>query len=105
MPELQRLYPELNRAGVDLVGVSVDLDTLENVPAVLASRKVTYPVYTTSEAGLDQLYPTGEATVPLTLLLDGEGRVLEVHSGWSVCASPASQATSSIAHIPCSRVG
>ena len=83
MPELQRLASRLEQAGVDLVGVSVDVDTVDQVPNVLADRKITYPVYTTREAGLDELYPSGEAVVPLTLLLDDGGRVLELHSGWN----------------------
>jgi hypothetical protein len=44
---------------------------------------VTYPIYTTDEATLDRLYPTGEATVPLTLLVDEQGRIMEILSGWS----------------------
>jgi len=83
MPELQRLYPRLERAGVDLVGISVDLDTAANVPAYVASRGVTYPIYTTDESTLELLYPSGEATVPLTVLVDEEGRILEILSGWS----------------------
>jgi peroxiredoxin len=83
IPQLQRLYPELSSAGIDLLGVSVDLDTADNVPGYIAERGVTYPIYTTDEAALETLYPRGQATVPLTLLLDGDGRVLEIHSGWN----------------------
>ena len=83
MPELQRLYPDLEEVGIDLVGVSIDFETVDNVPAFLQSNQITYPVYTTNEATLEALYPRGEATVPLTVLLDDKGRVLEVHSGWS----------------------
>ena len=57
--------------------------TVENVPAYIGERGVTYPIYVTDEEALDTLYPRGEASVPLTLLLDREGRVVEVHSGWS----------------------
>jgi peroxiredoxin len=89
IPELQRLYPELERAGIDLVGVSVDLDTVEHVPGYIAERNVTYPIYTTDEAALETLYPRGEATVPLTLLLDGAGRILEIHSGWNDASEKA----------------
>ena len=32
---------------------------------------------------MQTLYPRGEATVPLTVLLDDDGRVLRVYSGWS----------------------
>lgn len=83
MPELQRLYPRLARAGVDLLGVSVDLDTAANVPGYAAARGVTYPIYTTDESTLELLFPTGEATVPLTVLVDEEGRITEILSGWS----------------------
>ncbi len=83
MPELERLRARLAEAGIDLVGVSVDLDTVENVPAYVRERNITYPIYTTEEAALEALYPRGEATVPLTLLLDGDGRILEIHSGWN----------------------
>jgi peroxiredoxin len=83
MPELQKLYPELDGAGIDLLGVSVDLDTVDNVPEYIRQRRITYPIYTTDEAALETLYPRGEATVPLTLLLDGEGTIVEIHSGWS----------------------
>jgi peroxiredoxin len=83
MPELQRRYGALARAGVDLLGISVDLETVENVPAYVAKRGVTYPIYTTEESTLDLLYPAGEATVPLTLLLDDRGTLLEIYPGWS----------------------
>jgi thiol-disulfide isomerase/thioredoxin len=83
MPELEKLAPELTRAGIDLVGVSVDLDTVGKVGDYVASRGITYPIYTTDEAAMEALYPRGEATVPLTVLLDDAGRVLHVYSGWS----------------------
>jgi peroxiredoxin len=83
MPELQKLYPRLEQAGIDLVGVSVDLDTAGNVPQYIEERGITYPIYTTDEAALEALYPRGEATVPLTVLLDDTGRILQIHSGWS----------------------
>lgn len=83
MPELQRIYSDLDQAGIDLVGVSVDFDTADNVGPYVREMKITYPIYTTDEAAMETLYPRGEATVPLTLLLDGQGRILEIHSGWS----------------------
>lgn len=83
IPELQKLYARLTGAGVDLVGLSVDLDTVEHVPDYIRSRGVTYPIYTTDEAALETLYPRGEAVVPLTILLDDSGKVLRIYSGWS----------------------
>jgi len=83
MPELQALFPSLTAAGVDLVGVSVDLDTAGAVPGMVSKREVTYPILITDEAGMETLYPTGQATVPVSILLDPQGRVLEIFPGWS----------------------
>jgi len=84
IPELQALRPKLARAGIDLVGLSVDSpESLEFVPQYLADRSVSYPVFTTDEAGLERLFPDGEVTVPITLLLDDSGTLLRVFSGWS----------------------
>ena len=83
MPELQRLYPLLEQAGIDLVGISVDVETLANVPDYVRGR-ISYPIFTTDESALQTLYPRGQSVVPLTILLDETGRIVEVHSGWSV---------------------
>jgi len=84
IPELQALKGKLARAGIDLVGLSVDSpESLEFVPQYLADRSVSYPVFTTDEAGLERLFPDGEVTVPITLLLDDSGKLLRVFSGWS----------------------
>jgi len=83
MPELQKLYPSFTRAGIDLIGISVDLDTVDAVPEFLRARGIDYPVYTTDAAALERLFPRGEATVPLTVLLDAQGRILQILTGWS----------------------
>jgi peroxiredoxin len=83
MPELQRLYPELRRAGVDLVGISVDLETVDQVAGYVQGANVAYPIYTTETSVMESLFPRGEVVVPVTVLLDAEGRVSEVYSGWS----------------------
>ena len=89
MPQLQKLYPDLDGAGIDLVGVSVDFDTADNVGPYIKERQITYPIYITDEAAMETLYPRGDATVPLTLLLDDRGHVLEIHSGWSRASEQA----------------
>jgi thiol-disulfide isomerase/thioredoxin len=89
IPELERLRPSLERHGTDLLGVSLDLDTADAVPAYLVNRGVSYPVVLTDEAALDTLYPTGEATVPISILLDPSGAILEVYPGWSATTEAA----------------
>ena len=84
IPELQRLSGQLRQQGVDLVGVSVDSpETVDQVAAYVAARDMTYPVFTLGVEGLDLLYPQGELTVPMTVLLDDRGQVLRVFRGWS----------------------
>ncbi len=82
MPELQRLHPSLRASGVGLLGISLDSD-LSAVPGYLRARGITYPIYVAEPSGIEKLYVRGRVVVPLSVLLDGEGRVLEVLSGWS----------------------
>ena len=84
IPELQALQGKLAAAGVTLAGVSVDApETVGMVEGYLADRNVSYPTFTTDERGLEALYPSGEVTVSVTVLLDADGTVVEVFSGWS----------------------
>ena len=59
------------------------MDTAAAVAGMIAKRKVTYPIFITDEAGMDRLYPTGQATVPVSILLDEDGTVLDIFPGWS----------------------
>jgi peroxiredoxin len=83
MPELEALYPRLRESGVDLLGVSVDTETADQVPGYLAKRRITYPVAVADPGSVSEVFPRGEILVPMSFLLDGQGRVLEVFSGWS----------------------
>jgi len=82
MPELEALRPRLAERGVDLVGVSVDTETDAPVAAYAAAR-VTYPIYRLDPAEMGRLYRTDEVTVPLSFLLEPDGRVAELVPGWS----------------------
>lgn len=83
MPELQALYPELEQAGIELFGVSIDTETVDQVPGYLEQRGIRYPVYTTEEASIRRIFTRGEVMIPMSFLLDDRGRVLEVFIGWS----------------------
>jgi thiol-disulfide isomerase/thioredoxin len=83
MPELQELNPALEAAGIDLIGISLDVDTADMVPAFLDSLAITYPVYTTADPRVPELYSGGEVFIPLSVLVDDRGRVLQVIGGWS----------------------
>ena len=82
MPELEAMRPRLAERGIDLVGVSVDTEADAPV-ADYARTRVRYPVYRLDPADLGRLYTTDEITVPLSFLVEGDGRVGELIPGWS----------------------
>ncbi len=82
MPELEAMRSRLAERGIDLVGVNVDTETDAPV-AEYARARVTYPVYRIDPADLGRLFTTDEVTVPLSLLLEEDGRLAELVPGWS----------------------
>lgn len=83
IPELARLAEPLSQAGVDLVGVSLDFGQTERVQFYLEERSISYENFLLNESDVAQLFASEQVTVPLTLLLDERGRVLQAFSGWS----------------------
>ncbi len=83
MPELDRLYPQLKASGVELIGLSIDTEGIGVVRDYVRKRPVRYPIVNLTEAGIAQIFNTDEVAVPLTVLLDEQGRVLKVFGGWS----------------------
>jgi thiol-disulfide isomerase/thioredoxin len=84
MPELQRLAPALKARGVDLVGLNVDAEgTAQLVRSYLRDVSVTYANVIGGVAAIERLYATDEQSVPLSILVDDKGTVLEVIPGWS----------------------
>lgn len=82
MPELEAMRASLSARGVDLVGVSVDSEPDAPVGA-FAGERVSYPVYRIDPAAMGELFASDEVTVPLTLLVDADGRLAELIPGWS----------------------
>jgi peroxiredoxin len=83
MPELQALWPRFREAGIDLLGVSIDIETVDQVPDFVADRGIGYPIYTTEEASIPRIFSREEVLIPISFLLDDRGRVVEVFSGWT----------------------
>lgn len=84
MPQLQKLYPQLLAAGVNLIGISVDVGTARSrVPSMLNKIGVSYPSYTTDESGLELLFSGDQLFVPITFILDQDFRIVEILSGWN----------------------
>lgn len=82
MPELEAMRERLAERGVDLVGVSVDTEADAPV-AEYAKARVSYPIYRLDPAEMGKLYTSDEVTVPLSFLIEPDGRVAELIPGWS----------------------
>ena len=72
MPELERAYPALQAAGIDLIGLSVDTAP-EGVPGYLEAKGITYPNFVVAEDDFSKIFKGDALTVPLTVLLDEAG--------------------------------
>ena len=83
MPELQKLASRLQTGGTDLVGISVDTDTTADIRGFLSKAGVTYPVFNGGTRALESLFLSDEVTVPLSIVLDENGKVTDLVSGWS----------------------
>ena len=79
LPELQQLYNELASEGVVVLAINVD-SPRQLVAPFVRRMQLTLPVFflePEAEAGL------GLRSLPTTVLLDGEGRVVNVWGGYS----------------------
>lgn len=83
MPELERLAPQLRAQGIDLIGLSIDTEGINVVKEFLSRRKITYPIINVGDQGIAQIFAGDDATVPISVLLDEQGRLLQVIGGWS----------------------
>ena len=84
MPELEKLYPELQAAGVDLLGISLDTGQARaRVQRFLDRAGITYPNFTTHQSSLEQLFTGDQVFVPVSFVIDAQGRIDNLFSGWS----------------------
>ncbi len=83
MPKLQEFYPRFHDAGIELIGVIIDVESIDRVPAFLRDKGIRYPVYTIEVESISRVFSRGEVFLPPSVLLDERGRVLEVFGGWS----------------------
>lgn len=87
MPQLQKLAADLKASGVEVVGISLDMGKQRaKVPRFLQRMGVTYPVFTTEESVFAQIFSREEIFIPLSFLIDEQGRITDVLTGWSETA-------------------
>ena len=81
MPELQ----EINEQGkVNIVGISLDApETRNQVNQFLMRLKIDYPNYVRTDTLVEQIFSGDEVFIPVSFLLDDQGEVLEIFTGWS----------------------
>ena len=83
MPELEKIRAQLAARGIDVVGLNVDTEKNVNVRKYVTDKRVTYPVAMGGIPAIEGLYATEELTVPLSILIDENGLVLDLIPGWS----------------------
>ncbi|MFQ5701999.1 MAG: ASPIC/UnbV domain-containing protein [Acidobacteriota bacterium] len=83
MPELQALRPGLEAAGIDLLGISIDTDTASKVAGYVRGKNIRYPIAITDEASIARLFPRGEVLIPVSFLVDDQGKIIDLIPGWS----------------------
>ncbi len=84
MPELEEIRGKLAARGIDIVGMNVDTEKGINVARYVAEKKVTYPIVIGGIPAIERIYATDELTVPLSIMLDDKGIVIDIIPGWSV---------------------
>jgi thiol-disulfide isomerase/thioredoxin len=90
MPELEALSKPLAAAGVEVVGISLDMgDDRRKVPSFLKRMGVSYRNFTTDESVFGEVFAGEEIFIPLSFLLDKNGRIEKVFTGWT----PEAEAT------------
>ena len=80
MQSLQKARDRFKTRGFEVVAISVDETPEKVVPAALKRMKIKdLPIYTDPEQKLSELFDV--SALPLTLLLDRDGKILLVHPG------------------------
>jgi len=85
LPELQRLHDELKDTGFVLLAVNVD-GSVSAARRFLEVHKLRIPVYRMEQADLARI---GVSGIPTNLLLDREGRPVQLYEGYSPAVAGA----------------
>lgn len=79
MPLLEELYARYERVGFNLLGVNID-DDVHKAMQMIDELGVSFPILFDSRKEVSKLYNI--ETMPVTVLVDREGRVRYVHLGY-----------------------
>lgn len=84
MPDLQRINAQLAANRIDLIGVSVDADPDAKIAEFTEKMGAQYPIFQGGVPVIEKIFEGDQLVVPLSVLLDEHGTVLEVISGFSL---------------------
>lgn len=79
MPPLEKLYQQYRGLGFVVVGVNVD-ESLEPANKMVEKLAVTYPNLYDSDKNISRGYNV--STMPMTVIIDGRGKIRYVHHGY-----------------------
>jgi len=79
MPLLEELYTRYQRVGFNLLGVNIDDDS-GRAMKMIGELGVTFPVLFDARKEVSKLYQV--EAMPVTVLVDREGRVRHIHHGY-----------------------
>jgi peroxiredoxin len=80
MPDLIKLYRELNPKGLEIIGVAMAYDPPEQVRALAAKRQIPYPIVLDTQKHIAREFDNVRLT-PTTVLISPEGRIVQYRLG------------------------
>ncbi len=84
MPELERIHKSAGEKGLRVIGICIDDSTTRHrVPEFLKEMGVTYPIAAAEAEFIKEFYTTDNVSVPISLLLDADGKISELLPGWT----------------------
>jgi peroxiredoxin len=84
MPELEAIHQSAGEKGLRVIGISVDDPTTrDGVPGFLQEMGITYPIAVAEAEFISNFYTTDNVTVPISVLIDAEGKISDLFSGWT----------------------
>ncbi len=84
MPVLAALQEELGSETLQVIGLSLDRpEDAAKIEAFVADHEIPYSIRIATAQAVEAIFAGEQVIVPLSLLLDGEGVILETLPGWS----------------------
>jgi cytochrome c biogenesis protein CcmG/thiol:disulfide interchange protein DsbE len=81
IPGVEELYEKNHSKGLEVMGVALERDGGENVPAFVEKHKMTYPVGIPT--ALDEVVTFSTGSIPLVVVVDKKGQIRWQQNGWS----------------------